>query len=74
VVVRLATSLACDSDNFLKIEVFTFAAKAQYFQLEDSFPTPFPKVSLPHAKLHAILFLMLPLIISVCLFFILLSF
>lgn len=71
VAVRLATSLACDSDNVLKIEVFTFAAKAQYFQLED---TPHPKVSLPHAKVHAILFLMLQLIISMCLFFIPLSF
>lgn len=71
VAVRLLTSLACDSDNVLKIEVFTFAAKAPYFQLED---TPHPKVSLPHAKVHAILFLMLQLIISMCLFFIPLSF
>lgn len=59
------------TDNFFKIEVFTFAANAQYFQLEDCCPTPHLEVSLTHAKLHAICMLQL---IFVCPFFILLLF
>lgn len=59
VTVRLATLLACDSDNFLQIEVFTFPVEAQYFQLEDILPT----------EDFILSFLMLQLVISMCLFF-----